>query len=94
MDKNLDLKFSFYFQIPPSRGIELSWAVRVGRGAGAFFLSLKEAYIPNLSLLLCLVWKPKFCFRFPPPQGIGLRGVARLGIEDGGEGQFLSLREA
>ena len=58
----------------------LSWTVRVGRGAGAFFLSLKEAYIPNLSLILCLVLKPNIGFQSPPSRGIGLSEVVRLGM--------------
>ena len=58
-------------------------------GEGALFLSLKEAYIPNLSLILCLAWKPNFCFQFLTSRGIGLSAVVRLGM-----GQFLNLREA
>ena len=79
VDQSLDLQFSFHFQFPPSQGIGLSWVVRVWRGV-ALFLSLKEAYIPNLSLILCLAWKPNICFQFPPSRGIGLSAVVRLGM--------------
>ena len=38
MDKNLDLKFSFYFQFLHSRGIGLSEVVRLGMGVNSLAL--------------------------------------------------------
>ena len=47
------------FQFPPSQGIGLSGVVRLWR-AGGQFLSLREAFILNLSLLVRLEALEKF----------------------------------
>ena len=46
--------------IPPFPKDRVKWD-GFGWGRG-LFLSLKEAYISNLSLLLCLAWKQNFVF--------------------------------
>ena len=52
----------------------------LGWGGGSLFLIVKEAYIPNISVLLCLAWKPNFCFQLHPSQGRGLSVMVRLGM--------------
>ena len=60
-DPYLDHKFCFCFHFPPSWQIGLCGVVWVGRGEGiGQFLSLREAYISNLSFLLCLEALEKF----------------------------------
>ena len=52
----------------------------LGWGGGSLFHSIEEAYIPNISLLLYLAWKPNFYFQLHPPQGRGLDVMIRLGM--------------
>ena len=84
MYQNLDLKFSFCFQFPPSRGIGLSGVVRVGRGVGGFGLYLTWKSMYQISASYCAWPGSLILFKFQPSQGTGLSGVLRLRMGGGG----------
>ena len=48
------------FLVPPSPRDRVKGVVRLGMGGGGQNLGLREAYIPNLSLLVCLEAFKKF----------------------------------
>ena len=54
------LEVLILFSVPPSPRVRVKGVVRLEIGRGANSLALREAYIPNLSLLVCLEAFEKF----------------------------------